>query len=133
MSAAADEVAGSLTVTVAGSDVCSWRLPREQAVSAGRASTAGIRLSAGWVPHQLARFEPVERGWHLVNGHRTRVRVRNPRAERLGTSEQAIKNAANRYRERLNDRRGHSIETLDDLGYYLVHVTGVLGPDDLEP
>jgi hypothetical protein len=54
-------------------------------------------------------------------------------AQRLGVTQAQVKRTALRVRDRLNTRREIPLESLEQLGYYLVHVSGALSPDDLEP
>lgn len=49
----------------------------------------------------------------------------------IGDSERQILNTAIKVRERLNQQRHVEITHLDDLGYHLVEVAGILGADDL--
>ena len=48
-----------------------------------------------------------------------------------GDSKRQILNTATKIRDRLNFQRHVQIDHLDDLGYHLVEVAGVLGADDL--
>lgn len=52
---------------------------------------------------------------------------------RLGLSSSDVKNRANVVRRRVNGRRQATIDSLDELGFYLVHTAQALSPDDLEP
>ena len=225
-----------ITVT-AGADVLGpFALPLHSVADIGRSPGCAIQMTPPWAPRRLASLAPVDGGWLLTNGDRTRVTavsrsvrngvfergakvflqpghwrlsweldgpcvaniritsaptdapehlpyalndlqaepaVRRARmtaiagsemalspmtrhrlavlfshefddaappdnvckaaAQRLGVTEAQVKRTALRVRDRLNARRELPLESLEQLGYYLVHVSGALSPDDLEP
>jgi len=41
--------------------------------------------------------------------------------------------AALRIRDRVDALRPRPLDSLEELGFYLVHVSGAIGPDDLDP
>lgn len=225
-----------VSVTVGGTTLGPFALPRHSPAGVGRAPGCAIRLEPDWAPRRLATFAPVDDGWLLRNGERTRltaasrtlrhgvfergavvflqagrwslawdldgactaeVRITSvpreaseqlpwalddtarddgagvivrtavagarmplsPRTRhrlavlfaheldgttppenlcraagrRLDLAEAQVKRTALRVRDRLNARREHPLQSLEELGYYLVHVSGAIGPDDLDP
>jgi len=223
-----------LSLLIDGVQAAPFALPRHSVADIGRSLTSAIRLAPRWAPRLLAQFSPVEDGWILTNGGRTRLWARSPTvriacfergarvmlqpgtwtlrwdldgpcaanvritsvpagyreplpyalndrlvsdsvavqtlvagaqvslsarmrhqlavlfahefddepapdnlckaaAGRLGVSEPQVKRTAFAARDRLNRDRGRPIESLEELGYYLVHVAQVLSPDDLTP
>lgn len=230
-------LAGIVTLRTGDHGSRTGRLPRVTNLTVGRGRAKGLEIRQPWVPRELARFEPIESGWILVNGPRPRLRVRGiwiadaegalfepgasvlltdglwrmtwdeldvvceltvdvhpqrlgdaetpylidtqvePRqrtigtdfmvdsvrpsvhqrhqlavlfehlindepppanlcataAPRLGLTTSQVKNFANKYRERVNRVRGQDLATLEQLGVYLVRVTGVLTESDLSP
>jgi hypothetical protein len=54
-------------------------------------------------------------------------------ADRIGARERDVLKAAVRIRDRVNALRLARLDSLEELGFYLVHVSGVIGPDDLDP
>ena len=206
-----------------------WALPSWEDLWVGRAAGSGLYFGEEWIPRQLCRFVPVELGWLVHNGPRTRMRVQNRYVEdtcfephalvalqggnsllswpelddtcqlgvvigdgvagdlkvlrngreaggseartayaadrleinpalreamavmfahlisgerrpdnlaaaagrRLGRSEQAMTNSARKLRERINEERWLNLETLDQLGHYLVVTTHTLTSENL--
>lgn len=49
-----------------------------------------------------------------------------------GDESPRLMKVAARIRDQINTHRDEPIETLEALGYHLVHVAGIIGPDDLE-
>lgn len=230
------DIAGFVTTRVDGFDTAVRRLTQGARSRIGRRERHAFSLREEWIPRDLAELIPIQEGWLIENGGRTRMRVRNTwiegveaffsqramvmlqqgtsvidwpeldgslsltvtirneratdrdipyavgseidagrpvagtnlrgrevemspglkhrmavlfrhlierseppanlcetAAKRLGTSEQAVKNSANRYRQRLNASRGRSLETLEQLGYYLVVTSEAIGTVDLDP
>lgn len=54
-------------------------------------------------------------------------------AEALSLTSSQVKNSANTVRRRINKKRHTDLETLEELGFYLVHTARVLSEDDLDP
>lgn len=52
-------------------------------------------------------------------------------ASRLGKSEQAVKNVITKTRDKLNRERWLNLQTTEQLGQYLVRLTGIITPADL--
>jgi hypothetical protein len=66
-------------VEVSGREVLRCLLPRER-VTVGRAEHAGLRVQDSWVSAVQAEFMPLEHGhWIVLNGTRTRLRVKSKR------------------------------------------------------
>lgn len=63
------------------------------------------------------------------------VNICKTAAERLGggETERRVLNSALRVRARINDLRHESIESLEELGFYIVQVAQAIGPEDLDP
>lgn len=55
-----------------------------------------------------------------------------PRRSGRGDDTNAVRNLVNRYRQRLNRERSQDLQTTEQLGHYLVRVTGTLSIDDLD-
>ena len=70
---------------------------------------------------------------HLIEDRPAPPNLSAAAGARLGLTEEQVKRVAYRVRERLNRHRGEKLVRLEDLGYYLVVVSGLLGPDDLAP
>lgn len=70
---------------------------------------------------------------HLITGEPEPVGLLRRRAEYLGMTEQDLDWTVQRLRRRLNVVRGLDLQTLDELGDYLVHGTAELSRADLDP
>lgn len=69
-------LAGIVSLRIGEQPARAGRLPRKSNLTVGRGRAKGLEIREPWVPRELARFEPVESGWILVNGRRARLRVR---------------------------------------------------------
>ena len=70
---------------------------------------------------------------HLLEGAPTPVHLVRHRAQFLGMTEHELDRIAQRLRRRLNAVRGLDLQSLDELGDYLVRGQGELSPKDLNP
>jgi hypothetical protein len=70
---------------------------------------------------------------HLLKGRPAPVNVAAVAASRLGISEQAVKNVITKTRKRVNDERCLNLDTSDQLGHYLVHLSRNLTWQDFPP
>lgn len=70
---------------------------------------------------------------HLLEGEPEPLRLVARRAEFLGLSEDALDETAQRFRRRVNAVSGTDLQSLDELGAYLVGPAGVLTRADLDP
>ena len=70
---------------------------------------------------------------HLIEGELEPRHLLPKRAEALGTSEEELEASAHRYRRRLNVVHGLDLQSIEELGEYLVLKTDQLTKDDLEP
>ena len=69
---------------------------------------------------------------YLLRGDPTPVNVTVTAAARCGRSEQAVKNALGKVRDRINKERwGPKLDSYEDLGHYLVHLTRTITWEDL--
>lgn len=68
-------LSGLLIVRGAGAPLVQRRLPRHTVVTVGRRERNGVELSPEWVPLEAARLVPVEEGWLVTNGARTRMSI----------------------------------------------------------
>ncbi|MGZ4749139.1 MAG: hypothetical protein ACXVYY_18825, partial [Oryzihumus sp.] len=79
-----------ITVT-AGADVQGpYALPRHSVADVGRSPGCAIQLAPLWAPRMLASLAPVDGGWLLTNGDRTRVTAVS-RSVRNGVFERGAK------------------------------------------
>jgi len=70
---------------------------------------------------------------HLLEGTQKPVNVYRTAAHEMGTTEAALKRSAERLMGRINEHRfGGRIDTLDQLGHYLVTTSALITTDDLE-
>jgi len=84
-------------------------------------------------------FSPAERhllavmfGYEL-NGDAPPRNLCEAAAGQLGLTASQVKNRANTVRRRINKKRQADIDTFEELGFYLVHTSRALSPDDQEP
>lgn len=70
---------------------------------------------------------------HLIEGEAPPLHLLKKRSEQLGISEADLDGVAQRYRRRLNALRGVNLDSIEELGEYLVRTTGELTHADLEP
>lgn len=70
---------------------------------------------------------------HLMTGEARPDNVALAAAERLGKSEQAVKNVITKTRDKVNAERWLNLQTTSQLGHYLVHLSRNLSPADLPP
>ncbi len=70
---------------------------------------------------------------HLIEGEPEPRHLVQRRAEILGVPEEELAEAAHRYRRRLNVVQGIDLQTLEELGEYLVLKAEELTKEDLEP
>ena len=70
---------------------------------------------------------------HLIEREPEPMHLLRRRADFLGMSEQDLDWVVQRHRRRLNVVRGLDLQSLDELGDYLVNETGELGRADLDP
>jgi hypothetical protein len=70
---------------------------------------------------------------HLIDGEPEPLSLLQKRAESLGMPEDHLAAAAHRYRRRLNVVRSLDLQSLEELGDYLVLRSQELTKDDLEP
>jgi hypothetical protein len=70
-------LSGLLLVRGAGAPLVQRRLPGRSAVTVGRRERNGLVLTSEWAPLDAARLTPVEEGWLVTNGARTRMSVSN--------------------------------------------------------
>lgn len=70
---------------------------------------------------------------HLLARQPTPSNLALAAAKRLGKSEQAVKNAIVSVRDKVNGERWLHLKTTDQLGHYLVQLSGEITLDDLPP
>lgn len=68
---------------------------------------------------------------HLLTGEPKPANLALAASKRLGRSEQAIKNVTKALRDQINEERWLNLQTLDQLGHYLIGTTRTLSQDDL--
>jgi len=96
-----------------------------------RTDVAGSRMRLSpQIRHRLAVLFAYE-----IEDVAAPVNICKAAAERLGggVTERRVLNSALRVRARINDLRHESIESLEELGFYIVHVAEAIGPEDLDP
>lgn len=68
---------------------------------------------------------------HLLQRRPAPANVAAAAASKLGISEQAVKNVITKTKKRVNDERWLNLDTTDQLGHYLVHLSRNLTWEDL--
>lgn len=103
------------------------RAPRERASQLALTAFAGDGLNL--TAQQRRRLGALFAYW--IEGSARPTDLLGAAAALSGDSERQILNTATKVRDRLNLQRHVEITHLDDLGYHLVEVAGILGADDL--
>jgi hypothetical protein len=99
-----------------------------------RDHAAGSYLGVADAPMSAAlRYRLAMLFRHLLVGEPEPRNLLQRAAESLGMPEVELTDAAHRYRRRLNVVRGLDLQSLEELGEYLVQQAHELGKDDLEP
>lgn len=99
-----------------------------------RVTGAGSYLGVEDAPMSAAlRYRLAVLFRHLIEGEGEPPNLLQRRAEFLGMTEEALLDAANRYRRRLNVVQSLDLQSVEELGDYLVRKTDELTRDDLDP
>lgn len=100
----------------------------------GRAEGAGSYLGVTDAPMSaLLRYRLAVLFRHLIEGELEPRNLLQKRAEALGITEEELEATAHRYRRRLNVVRTLDLQSIEELGEYLVLKSDELNREDLEP
>lgn len=126
----------AISVTVRTRRLDDWRIRYavDNRISVQGAPGLGSYLGVQEAPMSAAlryRLAVVYR--HLIEGEPDPLHLLRRRAEYLGMTEHDLDWTVQRLRRRLNVVRGLDLQTLDELGDYLVHQTRELTRADLDP
>lgn len=100
----------------------------------GRAEGSGSYLGVTDAPMTAAlRYRLAVLFRHLIEGEMEPRNLLERRAESLGIPVEELEAAAHRYRRRLNVVHGLDLQTIEELGEYLVRKSDELTREDLEP